>query len=147
VGHVARAVDVGRERAAGAAADGCTVLVVVGSGLPTAVERVSAWLSGDVEEIRGPLGALWRLGDEELAVLCGAALGAGEHGMALVCHDDAGVAAAGLAVAVQPELRPRVRAAGPRPLQNRLRFGLVLDDDGGPDAAVAALQHACAVRR
>jgi NaMN:DMB phosphoribosyltransferase len=151
VGHVARAVDEGRERAAQAAADGCTVLVVASTGSAAAVERVDAWLGGAVDEIRGPLGALWRLGDEELAVLCGAALGAGEQGLAVVCAGAAGTAAARLAVAVQPDLGPRVRAAGPTARPDRLRFGLVLDDgsdaDAGADAAVAALDRACAAPR
>ena len=72
---------------------------------------MAAWLEDRAAfpDIRGPLGALWRLGGDDLARLCGVALGAGEAGLALVCDGPAGIAAAGLAVAVQPALAPRVR--------------------------------------
>ncbi len=112
VPHVAAAVDNGRELAARAARDGVTVLVGRGTGSPRA-QAVADWLAGRHEdpEIRGPLGALRRLGDGELCVLCGLALGAGEQGLGYVCDDLAARAAAGIAIAVEPSLAPRVRGA------------------------------------
>ena len=94
-----------------AAADGVTVLVAGGDGDGAAVRRVASWLEDPAAhpDIRGPLGALWRLGSEDLAFLCGVALGAGEAGLALVADGTAGLAAARVAVAVQPALAPRVR--------------------------------------
>jgi NaMN:DMB phosphoribosyltransferase len=111
VAHVAAAVDAGRALAAEAAGDGVTVLVIGGDGDGAAGGRVAAWLEDRAAfpDIRGPLGALWRLGSEDVARLCGVALGAGEAGLALVADGFAGVAAARLAVAVQPQLAPRVR--------------------------------------
>jgi hypothetical protein len=149
VGHVARAVDEGRDRAAAAGAAGVTLLVVLGAGDPAVVGRVRAWLSGDAVEpaVRGPLGALWRLGDEELAVLCGVALGAGEQGLALLCAGGAGMAAAGLGVAVQPMLRARVRLVGvPDASWAALELPAVLGAGEGDVAgdAVAVLRRACA---
>jgi nicotinate-nucleotide--dimethylbenzimidazole phosphoribosyltransferase len=111
VGHVAAAVDAGRALAAEAARDGVTVLIACGAGDDAAAKRVAAWLEDRAAypAIRGPLGALWRLGSDDLARLCGVALGAGEAGLALVCDGPASTAAARLAVAVQPALAPRVR--------------------------------------
>ena len=153
VGHVARAVDEGRDRAAAARAADVTLLVIAGTGDAAAVARLTGWLSGTTAEpeVRGPLGALYRLGDEALAVLCGVALGAGEHGLALLCDGPAGTTAAALALAVQPELRPRVRVAGERADTDtaalRAQLGLPAvrgeDADGGYEAAVAALRRAC----
>jgi hypothetical protein len=117
VGHVARAVDQGRDLAAAAAAASATVLAIGGAGDEAAPARLAAWLSGRAQspQVRGPLGALWRLGSEDIAVLCGVALGAGEQGLALACGGRAGIAATGTAVAVQPALRPRVRVVGAAP--------------------------------
>jgi hypothetical protein len=143
VGHVARAVDAGRDLVATAAADGATVLVLTGAGDAAASARVAAWLTDRADEpaVRGPLGALWRLGSEDIAILCGVALGVGEHGLALVCDGPTATAAAALALAVQPALRPRLRAATVDPL------GLtpieVTHDGGGPAAVAAALTRAC----
>ena len=149
VGHVARAVDEGRDRAAAARAEGATVLVLAGAGDVAVVARVRAWLVGALDDaaVRGPLGALYRLGDEALALLCGVALGAGEHGLALLCDGAAGTAAGGLALAVQPDLRPRVRAvgaaddAGGAVLHARLGLRAVPGD--GYAGAVSALRRAC----
>jgi NaMN:DMB phosphoribosyltransferase len=142
VGHVARAVDDGRDRAAAARAADDTVLVIAGAGDAAAVARVEGWLTGStaLPAVRGPLGALYRLGDEALAVLCGVALGAGEHGLALVCDGAAGTAAAALALRVQPGLRPRVRAAGE--VDGHLDVPAVLHGGGVRDA-LAALRRAC----
>jgi hypothetical protein len=143
VGHVARAVDAGREHAAAAAAAGATVVVAAGAGEPAILARVEAWLTGEAVDsaIRGPLGALWRLGDEQLAVLCGVALGAGEHGLAVLYAGSAGTAAAGLAVAVQPALRDRVRLASGSAwsLPAVVRHG----EGEGAEAAIAVLRRAC----
>jgi hypothetical protein len=107
----ARWVDAGREAAAHAKAAGVTVLVAAGASSEASV-RLRAWLDGlpvpEHAEIRGPLGALQRLGDADAAVLVGVALGAGEQGLALLAEGPAAGAAAELAVAVEPGLRPRV---------------------------------------
>src|SRR5207247_1091596 len=68
---------------------------------------------GPDPETRGPLGALRRLGGGELTVLAGLALGAGERGLGYVCRGPAATAAAAVAVAVEPGLRPRLLADGP----------------------------------
>jgi hypothetical protein len=111
VEETARWVDAGREAAAHAKTAGVTVLVAVGA--PSgACERLQDWLDGKPvpahAEIRGPLGALRRLGDADLAVLVGVVLGAGEQGLAALAEGPAAGAAAELAIAVEPELRPRV---------------------------------------
>jgi nicotinate-nucleotide--dimethylbenzimidazole phosphoribosyltransferase len=59
-----------------------------------------------------PLRALRRHGTGEIAVLCGVALGAGEHGLGCVCDGLAALAGAAVAAAIEPTLRPRVRAIG-----------------------------------
>lgn len=149
VGHVARAVDQGRDRAADARAAGATVLVLRGPGDAAAVARVRAWLVGALDDpaVRGPLGALYRLGDEALAVLCGVGLGAGEHGLAVLCDGAAATAAGGLVLAVQPDLRPRVRAAGEAGDAEgavlHARLGLRGVPGDGYAAAVSALRRAC----
>jgi len=149
VGHVARAVDEGRDRAAAARAEGATVLVLAGAGDVAVVTRVRAWLVGAFDDaaVRGPLGALYRLGDEALALLCGVALGAGEHGLALLCDGAAGTAAGGLALAVQPDLRPRVRAVAAADDAEgavlHARLGLRAVPGDGYAGAVSALRRAC----
>ena len=59
---------------------------------------------------RGPLHALRRVGGGEIAVLCGLALGAGEHGLGYVCDGLIATAAAAVAVGIEPDLRPRLLA-------------------------------------
>ena len=59
---------------------------------------------------RGPLHALRRLGGGEIAVLCGLALGAGEHGLGYVCDGLIATAAAAVAAGIEPDLRPRLLA-------------------------------------
>jgi hypothetical protein len=111
VEDTARWVDAGREAAGHAKAAGVTVLVAVGAP-SEATTRLRGWLDGlpvpEHAEIRGPLGALRRLGDADAAVLVGIALGAGEQGLALVAEGPAADTAAELAVAVEPGLRPRL---------------------------------------
>ncbi|HEX3317392.1 MAG TPA: nicotinate-nucleotide--dimethylbenzimidazole phosphoribosyltransferase [Solirubrobacteraceae bacterium] len=126
VGEVAAAVDAGRGRAAAAAADGVTVLVGTG-GAEEPGSRVSSAL---MTLMAGPLGILRRQGDAETALLCGLALGAGERGLAYVPDGPAAFAGAAVAIALEPSLRPRVRAS----------------DDIGRDleSAVAALREAAA---
>jgi hypothetical protein len=110
VAEVAAAVDRGRELAASAAREGVTVLRATEGGADrAAVERIAAWAAGSDHAGLGPLPALRRLGDEALAVLCGAALGAGEHGLGYVHDGPAGAAAAAVAVGIEPGLAPRVR--------------------------------------
>ena len=71
--------------------------------------------------IRGPLGALRRLGGGEIAVLCGLALGAGEQGLAYVCDGLVATAAAAVAVGVEPALRPRLLAGHRSPSRGTAR--------------------------
>lgn len=87
-----------------------------GTGLDDAgLERKRAVIARALEVHAGalddPLEVLRRLGGGELAVLCGLALGAGEHGLGYVCDGVIATAAVAVAVAVQPELRPRLLAA------------------------------------
>jgi nicotinate-nucleotide--dimethylbenzimidazole phosphoribosyltransferase len=109
---VAAAVDRGRDAARAAAREGVGILVARGDDAEA--EALAGWLTGDAadEEIRGPLGALRRLGTVGLCELTGLALGAGEAGIGLVCEGRAATAAAAIAVAVEPDLRARVRVAG-----------------------------------
>jgi hypothetical protein len=105
VPEVAAAVDEGRAAAAAFAHDGCTVLVGTG-GAPTPGERVLAELETSEH---GPLGVLRRFGDAETAFLCGLALGAGEQGLAYAAQGPAAHAGARAAIAIEPDLAPRVR--------------------------------------
>lgn len=104
----------------------------------------------------GPLGWLRRVGGGEIAVLCGVALGAGEHGLAYVCDGVIATAAAAVAVAVAPELGPRLLAGhlSPEPahgalldhlgLKPVLDLGLRLGEGSGAVTALAILRLACA---
>jgi nicotinate-nucleotide--dimethylbenzimidazole phosphoribosyltransferase len=111
VGEVALAVDAGREIAARAAADGFQVLVAAAPDGrdDTAARDVAAALTGGSDH--GPLGVLRRRGDATTAVLCGIALGAGEHGLGCVCHGIAALAGAAVAAGIEPDLRARLAAA------------------------------------
>jgi nicotinate-nucleotide--dimethylbenzimidazole phosphoribosyltransferase len=104
---VAAAVDAGRTAAAMAADEGVTVLVGSG-GSPEHGKRLTEALAAAEH---GPLGTLRRHGDGEIAFLCGLALGAGEHGLAYVADGSAAWAGAAVAIALEPDLRPRVRVA------------------------------------
>jgi nicotinate-nucleotide--dimethylbenzimidazole phosphoribosyltransferase len=113
VGEVALAVDTGRALAARAAAEGAGVLVArAPAGRDdTAARALAASLTGATEPVaNGPLGALRRLGDATTAVLCGVALGAGEHGLGCVCDGLAALAGAAVAAGIEPDLRPRLIA-------------------------------------
>ncbi len=132
-----------------------------GTGLDTAglerkravIERALA-LHGPA--LTGPLSALRRLGGGEIAVLCGLALGAGEQGLAYVCDGLIATAAAALAVAIEPGLRPRLLAGhrSPEPahaallehlgLEPVLDLGMRLGEGSGATAALAILRLACA---
>ena len=107
VAEVAYAVDAGRDLAARAAADGVSVAIGAGGESQAARSLITA-LAGDDGR---PLHALRRLGTEEVAVLCGVALGAGERGLGCVCEGLAALAGAAVAAAIEPDLRPRLRAA------------------------------------
>ena len=105
---------------------------------------------------RGPLGALRRVGGGEIAVLCGLALGAGEHGLGYVCDGLIATAAAAVAAAVEPDLLPRLLAGHRSPerahgallehlgLEPVLDLGMHLGDGSGALAAVALLRLAAA---
>jgi nicotinate-nucleotide--dimethylbenzimidazole phosphoribosyltransferase len=185
VGAVAAAVDCGRALAAAAARDGKTVLVggEMGIGSTTPATCLAAWLTGKVlpgpgtgldaagverkravveralalhgPQIRGPLGALRRLGGGEIAVLCGLALGAGEQGLAYICDGVIATAGAAIAAAIEPDLRPRLLAGhrSPEPahaallewlgLDPVLDLGMRLGEGTGAAAALPILHLAC----
>jgi nicotinate-nucleotide--dimethylbenzimidazole phosphoribosyltransferase len=117
---------------------------------------VAAALALHGPQVRGPLGALRRLGGGDLAVLCGLALGAGEYGLAYVCDGLIATAAAALAVAVEPDLRPRLLAGhrSPEPAHDALLahlglapvldLGMRLGEASGAVCALAVLRLACA---
>lgn len=119
-------------------------------------ERTAVAVARHVPQAPGPLGLLRRLGGGETAVLCGLALGAGEHGLGVVCDGLVATAAAGVAVAVEPDLRPRLlagdRARGPAhaallehlALDPVLDLGVAQGDGSGAIAAVAVLRLAAA---
>jgi nicotinate-nucleotide--dimethylbenzimidazole phosphoribosyltransferase len=114
VGEVALAVDTGRALAAEAAARGVHVVVARASDAAasdSAARALAAALAGGAGE-HGPLGALRRLGDAPIAVLCGVALGAGERGLGCVCDGPAAIAGGAVAAAIEPDLRPRLLAGG-----------------------------------
>jgi nicotinate-nucleotide--dimethylbenzimidazole phosphoribosyltransferase len=112
-------------------------------------------LHGD--DIDSPLEALRRLGGGELAVLAGLALGAGEQGLGYVCDGVIATAAAAIAAACDPELRPRLIAGhrSPEPahqllldhlgLEPVLDLGMRLGEASGAAAALAILRLACAL--
>jgi NaMN:DMB phosphoribosyltransferase len=140
VGEVALAVDIGRALAARAAADGVHVVVATapGDAGAAAARALAADLAAPGD--RGPLGALRRLGDAPIAVLCGVALGAGERGLGCVAAGAAALAGAAVAAGIEPDLRPRLLAAGVAPDDALVeRLGLASLADATPDAdAVAA---------
>jgi nicotinate-nucleotide--dimethylbenzimidazole phosphoribosyltransferase len=133
-----------------------------GTGLDAAgLERkravVERALALHAPEIRSPLDALRRLGGGEIAVLCGLALGAGEHGLAYVCDGLIATAGAAVAAAIQPDLKPRL-LAGHRStepghtallqhlgLEPVLDLGMRLGEGSGAVAALSILQLACAM--
>ena len=116
VPEVAAAVDAGRGAARDAADEGVGLIGGEVAVAPAA-DRLAAWLAGlDADpEIRGPLGALRRLGSPELGVLAGIALGAGERGLGCVCSGLAATAGAAVAAALEPDLRARLLAVGEEP--------------------------------
>jgi nicotinate-nucleotide--dimethylbenzimidazole phosphoribosyltransferase len=116
------------------------------------VERALALHAGTTD----PLDALARFGGGEIAVLCGLALGAGEHGLGYVCDGVIATAGAALAAELAPPLRERLIAGhrSPEPAHAALlqRLGLtpVLDlqmrlgEASGAVAALAVLKLAAA---
>ena len=132
------------------------VLAGPGTGLDTDVLRrkaavVERALALHGPAARGPLGALRRGGGGEIAVLCGLALGAGEHGLGYVCDGLIATAAAAVAAAIEPDLLPRLLAGhrSPEPghdallehlgLEPVLDLGMSLGEGSGALAAVASL--------
>jgi NaMN:DMB phosphoribosyltransferase len=110
---VAAAVDEGRALAARAARDGAGHLVVRAPDMSdgAAATRLEEWIDGrgGADAPGGPLSALRRLGDGQLAVCFGAVLGAGEQGLTCSCEGRTATVAGRLAVVHEPELRDRVR--------------------------------------
>ena len=147
VGEVALAVDTGREIAARAAADGIGVLVATASdaGASDAAARaLAAALTGTAPSDHGPLGALRRLGDAPIAVLCGVALGAGERGLGCVCHGPPAIAGAAVATGIEPDLRPRLLASGDDALGGRFGLATLAPVAGDEPGEIAAALRAAA---
>jgi nicotinate-nucleotide--dimethylbenzimidazole phosphoribosyltransferase len=119
--------------------------------------RAAAAIAHHAPQGRGPLGLLRRLGGGEASVLCGLALGAGEHGLGVVCDGLVATAAAAVAVAIEPDLRSRLVAGGRAPgpahaallehlgLEPVLDLGVARGDGSGALAAVAVLRLAAAL--
>jgi nicotinate-nucleotide--dimethylbenzimidazole phosphoribosyltransferase len=139
VAEIAAAVDAGRDVAAAAAAEGITVLIASGSAADDATRcRIASASAADAaipavaliaalaDDPAHPLRALRRLGDREIAALCGVALGAGERGMGCVCDGLAALAGAAVAAAIEPTLRPRLRAVGEH--EHAARLGIAAVD-------------------
>ena len=131
-----------------------------GTGLDDAgLERkqavIARALAVHADALGAPLEVLRRLGGGELGVLCGLALGAGEHGLGYLCDGVIATAAVAVAVALQPDLRSRLLAAhrstepahglllewlGLEPL---LDLGLRLGEGTGAAAALLLVAAAC----
>jgi nicotinate-nucleotide--dimethylbenzimidazole phosphoribosyltransferase len=124
IAEVAHAVDTGRDLAAAAATEDITVLVASAPGadnLTAALSLTAALADGDAR----PLRSLRRLGTEEIAVLCGVALGAGERGLGCVCDGLAALAGAAVAGAIEPTLGARLRAVDAHEQAARLGIAAV----------------------
>jgi nicotinate-nucleotide--dimethylbenzimidazole phosphoribosyltransferase len=104
-----------------------------------------------------PIELLRRLGGGELAVLCGLALGAGEHGLGLICDGVIATAAIAVAAELAPSLGDRLLAGhrsvepahehllsrlGLRPL---IELDLRLGEGSGAATALLLVQAACAL--
>lgn len=105
VPEVAAAVDEGRE---GVLEANATVIVVTG-GDAEGAERLAEALEAEPDH---PLRVLRTAGSHDLALLCGLALGAGEQGLGFVADGAAATTAARVAIAIEPDLAPRVRTLG-----------------------------------
>jgi nicotinate-nucleotide--dimethylbenzimidazole phosphoribosyltransferase len=104
-----------------------------------------------------PVELLRRVGGGELAVICGLALGAGEHGLGLICDGVIATAAIAVAVELAPALRDRL-LAGHRSVEpahehllSRLdlrplvELDLRLGEGSGAATALLLVQAACAL--
>ena len=90
-------------------------------------------------------------------MLCGLALGAAEHGLAYICDGLIATAAAAVADAIDPDVRPRLLAGhrSPEPahgallaqleLEPLLDLGMRLGEASGATVALSILQLACAL--
>jgi Phosphoribosyltransferase len=143
VAEVAHAVDAGRDLAAAARADGMTVVAARSAAtadLARALALSDAVAARTREAARGPLHALRTLGTAEIAVLCGVALGAGEHGLGCLCDGLPALAGAAVAAAVEPELLPRLLSVAEH--EHAALLGITAFDASDLDDAVAFLRRA-----
>ncbi len=130
-----------------------------GTGLdPEGVRRKAEIIARalDRDQSETPLAALASLGGGEIALLTGLALGAGRYGLGYVCDGVIATAAAAIAAAVAPELKPRLVAGhlSPEPAHAQLLAHLdlnpILDlqmrlgEASGAAAALAILKLAAA---
>jgi nicotinate-nucleotide--dimethylbenzimidazole phosphoribosyltransferase len=125
------------------------------AGLQRKREVIARALDLHRSSIAGPLDALRRLGGGELALLCGLALGAGEHGLGLICDGVIATAAIAVAAELAPDLKPRLLAGhrsvepahehllsrlGLRPL---VELDLRLGEGSGAATALLLVNAAC----
>lgn len=125
------------------------------AGLQRKREVIARALDLHRPDIADPLDALRRLGGGELAVLCGLALGAGEHGLGLICDGVIATAAIAVAAELAPDLKPRLLAGhrsvepahehllsrlGLRPL---VELDLRLGEGSGAATALLLVNAAC----
>lgn len=80
------------------------------AGLQRKREVIARALDLHRASVTDPMDLLRRLGGGELAVLCGLALGAGEHGLGLICDGVIATAAIAVAAELAPDLKPRLLA-------------------------------------
>jgi hypothetical protein len=116
VAMVAAAVDEGRALAGRAARAGAGHVVLRSRDVRDldGWRTLTAWLEGPRggDAPAGPLSALRRLGDGQMAVLMGVVLGAGEQGLTCACEDVTARVAGRLAVELEPSLVDRVDVVG-----------------------------------
>jgi nicotinate-nucleotide--dimethylbenzimidazole phosphoribosyltransferase len=143
--EVAATVDAGRDLTAEAAADGIAVIIAAGPGRPDAAhsglaapiradDAARSLLAALAADESRPLRALREHGTDEIATLCGIALGAGERGLGCVCDGIDALAGAAVAAAIEPALRPRLRALTDH--EDARRLGIAVLDAALLEAAL-----------
>ena len=128
------------------------------AGLDRKRVAVAAALRLHGPHMTGPREALRRVGGGEIAVLCGLALGAAEHGLAVICDGLIATAAAAVAVAMEADSVGPCLLAGhrsPEPahaallahleLEPVLDLGMRLGEASGATVALSILKLACAL--
>jgi nicotinate-nucleotide--dimethylbenzimidazole phosphoribosyltransferase len=127
------------------------------AGLARKQTAIARALATHRPHIDCPHEALRRVGGGELAVLCGLALGAASYRLAYICDGLIATAAAAVADAIDPDVRPRLLAGhrSPEPahsallehleLEPLLDLGMRLGEASGAAVALSIVQLACAL--